>query len=203
MRYAAVLLVLGSLLGGCAASVKRTLPDSIRTVAIGRFENMTDQGLLPSLLDEELRQAFRLDGRVAVADDPAGADAVLDGSIAAYLRTPARFDANNVVQEYRVRVTIEAKLMDRGSHESLWTDRGAKPASPDALAAGAAGAAGVAAVAGTPHAPKGLAVRRLDQETNFVVVPAAGLPVETEEDAQRRIVRDLANGLVISVLEGW
>jgi hypothetical protein len=179
-RAIPVLLAVLSSLGGCAASVKRVLPDTIHTVAIARFQNTTDQDLLPTLFDEDLRRSFRLDGRLTVVEDRAAADAVLDGVIGGYTRQPSRFSANNVVEEYVVGVTVELTLTARAGHGTIWVDRGAKPGGPP-----------------------GPATRRLATDTHFVVVPASGLPVETEEDAQRRIVRDLAEAAVVRVLEGW
>ena len=105
---------------------------------------------------------------------------MLEGTIGGYTRQPSRFAATNVVQEYAVRVAVELTLTARGSRETLWIDRGAKPG-----------------------APPGPATRRLETDTHFVVVPASGLPVETEEDAQRRLVHDLAEAAVVRVLEGW
>lgn len=169
-----------AVVSGCSSTVKRTLPDTVRSIAIERFRNDTAQDLLPALLHEELRRAFRLDGRLSVMDDPIDANGVLKGAIIDYVKQPSRFDRNNVVQEYRLRMAVDLSLVDAVANRVLWTEAG--PAST---------------------AYRGGALRKLERYVNFVVVPAEGLPVETEGDAQRRMVRDLSRDIVLKVVEGW
>lgn len=165
---------------GCDQAV-RTLEPAIRTVHVAEFRNQTSSGALPAMLEDELRRALRLDARLTVRDDPQGADAVLDGSVATYTREPARFDANNIVQEYRIHLVIEATLTDGSGRRSLWSVRGSS--APPAAGAGPA--------------------RSLDRYASQVVVPAAGLAVQSEEEVQRQLARELARDLVVKVLEGW
>lgn len=174
------------LLAGCDGAVRRTLPDSVRRLSVRPFQNLSDQGLLPSHLDEEIRRAVRLDGRLTVAEQSAEAQAVLDGAIAEYVKEPARYDANNIVQEYRLRVGVDVTLTDPAVGRTLWL------------------APGVSATAAEAAAPAGKPLpHRLTRTITFTVVPASGLPVETEEDAQRRAARDLAADIVHKVLEGF
>ena len=175
---AAVLAVLA--ITGCAQTAKRTLPDGIRTIYIREFTNKTDQMALSAILLEEIRREFRLDGRLTVLDSSQGADSELDGKAVEYARQPARFDRNNVVQEYRLRLIIDCSLRDVAKGETLFQEKG-----PESSA--------------TP----GASTRKLERYTNYVVVPASGMMAETEQDAQRRIARDLARDLVLKVIEGW
>ena len=112
LRKLPLLAVLG-LSVSCQQTIKRTLPPAVRTIAIEEFENQTGQIILPSLLHEELRRAFRLDGRLSVVDEIAQGDSVLSGAITGYTRQPARFDSNNVVEEYRLRMVADLSLMDQ------------------------------------------------------------------------------------------
>ncbi len=175
---AGVVLALGS--AGCDQTVKRTLPSGIRSVYVQEFSNSTDQAILPGLLLEELRREFRLDGRLTVMDVPAGADAMLDGGVVEYMRQPARFDQNNVIQEYRLRIVVDLAFKDLAKGSMLWEEKGPKDA-----------------------ATRGGGIRKLERYTNYVVVPASGIAVETEQDAQRRMVRELARDIVLRVIEGW
>ncbi len=153
-------------LAGCETSVRRTQPPEIRTITLAEFRNDTPEPLLVPALSEELRRAFRLDGRLAVDDGGTGADAALTGALISYERYAARYDANNVVQEYRLRLVVELGLTGASS--------------------------------GTPIEA---GPRRLEHSVSHVVVPASGLPVETESDAQRRLLRELAREAVLRVLE--
>ncbi len=168
------------LLASCQQTVKRTLPGGVRTIAIEEFENQTGQVILPSLLHEELRRAFRLDGRLTVVDESSGADAVLSGAITDYTKQPARFDPNNVVEEYRLRMVTDLSLIDQQNKMFLWAEKG-----PRSTAA------------------RGGSVRKLERFLNFAVVPAEAVQAETEQDAQRRMVREFAQDIVLKVIEGW
>ena len=165
---------------GCDQTVKRTLPSEIRTLYIAEYRNQTDQSLLPSMMLEELRRSFRLDGRLNIVDDPKQASAVLEGTFTEYTKQPARYDRNNVVQEYRMRLVVDLSLTDMDRKQVLWAERGPKET-----------------------ATRGATVRKLERWANYVVVPATGVPVETETDAQRRALRELAEDTVLRVIEGW
>jgi len=175
-----VLALISTALAGCDQTVKRTLSGDVRTIAIKDFSNMSDQPVLPALVLEEVRREFRLDGRLKVMDTAEGADSQLDGTIAEYTRQPARFDRNNVVQEYRLRVVVDLALKDLVKGVTLWEEKG-----PESSA--------------TP----GASPRKLERYTNYVLVPASGVVAETELDAQRRIARELARDIVLRVIEGW
>ena len=179
-RRVGIFVALTMLGTGCSSTVKRTLPGEVRTLAIEQFRNDTAQDLLPALLHEEIRRAFRLDGRLSILDNAIDADSLLKGAVIDYIKQPARFDRNNVVQEYRLRMAVDLSLVDVAQNRVLWTESG--PAS-------------------TSY--RGAALRKLERYANFVVVPAEGLPVESEVDAQRRMVRDLARDIVLKVVEGW
>ena len=165
---------------GCDQTVKRTLPSGIRTLYVAEYRNQTDQSMLPAMMLEELRRAFRLDGRLNIVDDPKDASAVLDGTFTEYTKQPARYDRNNVVQEYRMRLVVDLSLTDLDRKQVLWAERGPKET-----------------------ATRGATVRKLERWANYVVVPATGVPVETETDAQRRALRELADDTVLRVIEGW
>ena len=176
----AAAIIAMTVLSSCDQTVKRTLAPTVRTINIREFSNLSDQPTLPTLVLEEIRREFRLDGRLIVMDTSDGSDSALDGTIAEYTRQPARFDRNNVVQEYRLRVVVDLVFKDLVRNETLWEEKG-----PDSSAA------------------KGATKRKLERYTNFVIVPASGMAVETEQDAQRRIARDLARDIVLKVIEGW
>ncbi len=179
MRPAAILAA-GILLVGCEQTVKRTLPPDIRTITIELSDNGTGEIILAPVLEEEVRRAFRLDGRLDLVNRRDGADSVLEIVITEYTKQPARFDSNNVVQEYRMRLVADLKLVDLKEGKVLWRERG-----PESTAA------------------RGGSIRKLERFLNFVVVPADGLPAETEGDAQRRMLKEFSLDIVLKVIEGW
>jgi len=175
-RFAGALLVVAGL-AGCGAAGQRVLAPTVATVAVAPFTNGTGPEALPSMLTEEVRRAFRLDGRLTVVDDPATADALLAGTVVLYDRQPSRFEASQVVREYRMRLGVEATLTGGPAKASLWAARTTGGAPP--------------------------ATGRVERDTVQVVIPATGLAVETEADAQRRLARDVAAEVVRKALEGW
>ncbi len=196
----AALLLAAVAAAGCESVGVRRLDPGVKTLAIASFANATGEAALPTLVVEELRRAARLDGRLTVVDDAAGADAVLGGTITAYDRQPSRFDANNVVREYHLRLAASVSLKDAGQSRSLWATRNSEATGSVAKTGGVQA---VAATQAPAYSAAPVDLHTADRGTTQVVIPASGLAVESEPDAQRRLARDLAAEIVLKMLEGW
>lgn len=119
---------------GCGYTTKTSLPEHIRSVHVTRVENKIDisaeisdkrpfQVYRPGL-EVELRNALidRLifDGHLRVSTD-AASDATLMTELTGFDREPLRYNANDTVQEFRIRVTATARLIDKRSGEAIWS----------------------------------------------------------------------------------
>ena len=70
----------------------------------------------------EVINKFLLDGNYKVKD--AGkARFILRGALVDFIRDPLRYDANDNVIEYRLRVIVDIKLYDREKDEIVWVEK--------------------------------------------------------------------------------
>lgn len=121
---------------GCGYTTKTSLPDHIRSVHVPRVENKIDisaeisekkpfQIYRPGL-EVELRNAIidRLvfDGHLRVATD-AVSDATLALELTGFDREPLRYNANDTIQEFRIRVTASAQFVDKQSGQVIWSSK--------------------------------------------------------------------------------
>lgn len=119
---------------GCGYTTKTSLPDHIRSVHVTSVENKIDisadvsskkpfQVYRPAL-EVELRNALTdrlvFDGHLKVAQE-AASDAVLRTQLVGFDREPLRYNANDTIQEFRIRVTASAQLVDKQSGQVIWS----------------------------------------------------------------------------------
>jgi hypothetical protein len=110
---------------GCGYTTKTMLPDNVKTVHVDIFDNNIDITKEVSAKDKyevyrpnlevDLRDAIVnrifLDGNLKIIDKDS-ADAVLEGQIMQYRKDPLRYQ-DEVVQEYRISIVCDIKLVDR------------------------------------------------------------------------------------------
>lgn len=132
----ALVLWCSLLLTGCGYTTKTIMPDNIRTIQVEIFKNDIDVTKEVSAKDKyevyrpnlevDLRDAIVnrifLDGNLKMADRDS-ADAVLEGRIAQYRKDPLRYQ-NEVVQEYRVSIVCDIKLINQRDSKVLFEEEG-------------------------------------------------------------------------------
>lgn len=120
VRYA-LLLVLA--LGGCGyhlAGETSGLPEDVHSLSVGTITNhCREHGLEKTLafaLEREIhvRQHFRME------EDPAGADAVLSGTIRDLIARPVAFDANDRAVQYELTLVLDLTLTRQSDGHALW-----------------------------------------------------------------------------------
>jgi outer membrane lipopolysaccharide assembly protein LptE/RlpB len=98
------------------------MPADIRTVQVEYFNNATLEPLLEravtSAIVDRLARSRLLD--IAPQGD---ADAVLSGAVVSYGTTPASYDRNDIVREFRATMAIEATLRATADERVLWRGR--------------------------------------------------------------------------------
>ncbi|MGM0381460.1 MAG: LPS assembly lipoprotein LptE [bacterium] len=150
------------LLAGCAGG-SHSIPTNVRDLAVVPFDNSSAEPGLENILTDEIIQQLLAEGQLNLVK-PEEADVILRGNIDRYRRIPMIYDERDRVQQYRVRVEINYKLIDPATDRALRTFED---------------------------------IYR--QSTYSEVVP----PIETEYDAQERVLFQLARDVVTSVVEGW
>lgn len=130
-RLLTLALAVGVFLCGCGYTTSSTLPSSIKTIAVDKFENAIDftseqnrETYFP-LMEVKLRNAvvdrFLLDGHLRVEDEDA-ADLALKARLIGYQRDALRYTDNDDVQEYRVRITVDMKVWNRQTDTLEWEE---------------------------------------------------------------------------------
>jgi outer membrane lipopolysaccharide assembly protein LptE/RlpB len=110
---------------GCGYRLRGTgssLPPSIKTVSVPVFRNMTTRYELDVKLTRAVIDELVARGRVAVAADPAGADAVLEGVITSFSARPIGFSGQGQADRYNITVTASVALKDRAGETTLFSN---------------------------------------------------------------------------------
>jgi hypothetical protein len=116
---AAVLLLFTA---GCGAySFSPSGRSAVKSIAVPLFENQTREYGIRELLTEGVINGFVRDGSLPVVNEKR-AEAVLRGNVLSYVRQAYTYAADESVQEYRVIITIEARLEDPVRRQVIWEE---------------------------------------------------------------------------------
>lgn len=121
MLFASLVLV-----SSCGYRVSGTgflIPEGTKTIAVPGFINNTNEPYVDLELTKAVSDEFIADGRLRVADVES-ADLVLRGKVVKYEVTALSFTADTFVQQYRVRLVVDASLEDLRSKKILWKENG-------------------------------------------------------------------------------
>lgn len=110
-RRGATLALMLAALAGCGYSLRGTLPDHVRTVAVPVFANKTSEPAVENLLTQAVVQAFSTNGRLRVVK-PEEADAILEGEVVGYEIQALAFDPRASIRQYRLVVTMNLRFRD-------------------------------------------------------------------------------------------
>ncbi len=114
--------------GGCAGEGLYTsapaliLPSHIRSIAVRPFVNKTQFFGLEEKLRLRVEEEFIVDGRLPYVNKESEADGVVVGEIVRYIKEPISYDANHVVEEYKLWVIINLSFIDRVNNVRLWEE---------------------------------------------------------------------------------
>jgi len=108
---APALVVAVAALAGCGYSLRGSLPDRIKTVAVPVFVNRTSEPAVENFLTQAVVHAFSTNGRLRVVK-PEEADALLEGEVVGYQIQPLALDPRANIQQYRLLVTMNLKMRD-------------------------------------------------------------------------------------------
>ncbi len=125
------ILSLFLVLSGCGYTTGSLLPSNYRVISVQPFKNKVGylnentRGLYIPLLEHKAHDAivsrFQMDGHLKV-NSAGEADLILQGNLIGFDREDIRTDDNNNIKEYRVRVTVELKLLDSATGQEVWSE---------------------------------------------------------------------------------
>ena len=90
-------------------------------LAVPLFENRTPEFGIRESLTEGIINGFIRDGTLPVVNEKR-AEAILRGTVLSYRREAYTYDAQEIVTEYRVHITIEARLEDPAKRTVIWEE---------------------------------------------------------------------------------
>ncbi len=99
------------------------VPEGTRTIAVPVFVNGTNEPYVDTAVTQAVIDEFAADGRLKV-EDLSGADLALRGRITAYSVTALSYTAEAYVQQYKVRLVVDARLEDLRTKKVLWREQG-------------------------------------------------------------------------------
>lgn len=121
---------------GCGYTTKSLLPSDIKTIYVDNFANGIKitaeqsnvrmyRGYTPGMertLTTAVIDKFLTDGTLKIVSEN-DADLVLTGELVDFGHDVLRYDANNNVEEYRVRIVVNMALEDRKKGKVLWSEK--------------------------------------------------------------------------------
>jgi outer membrane lipopolysaccharide assembly protein LptE/RlpB len=111
-------------LAGCGyhmAGHSDLIPQSVHTIAIPAFGNVTTRYKLTDWLPEAIAREFIASTRYRVVSDPDQADAVLHGAVVNYFSYPTIFDTQTGrATGVDIRVTLQVSLVERATGKVLF-----------------------------------------------------------------------------------
>ncbi len=115
------LIALSFVLVSCGYQVQDYLPSNVTAVYVPLFQNNTDRYGLEERLTEEVIKKFLVDGSLKV-EKKTKSQAMLEGRITRYMLIPLVYDVNNLVEEYKMVLTVNLRLIDMTTREVLWEE---------------------------------------------------------------------------------
>ena len=93
----------------------------IKSMAVERFESKTTEYGLADRVTDLVIDAFIEDGTMDIAAIE-NADAILEGTLVSYRRSPFNYDENDQVQAYSVTMVFDMALKKPGDDAEIWRE---------------------------------------------------------------------------------
>jgi outer membrane lipopolysaccharide assembly protein LptE/RlpB len=119
--HAAVFLLLA--IAACGyhfAGERLGVPEDVRSLGVGRIDNRSREHGLEKTLAFTIEREIQIRRQFLLADDPAGADAVLSGTIRELHLRPVAFDANDLAVQYELVLVVDLSLRRQSDGRLLW-----------------------------------------------------------------------------------
>ncbi len=123
---AAALVLVVSSCGYHLSGRGTVVPEGGLNIAVPVFFNATNEPYVDADVTQAVVEEFLTDGRLRVVNLE-NADVALRGRIDKYEAIPASYNPASFVQQYRVRIVVEASLQDLRTKKILWQEKGIEP----------------------------------------------------------------------------
>ena len=126
-----------TLMQGCGYTTRSLLPSNFKTIYVESFKNTIKitaeqsdvrmyTGYVPGMeigLTKAVIDKYISDGNLRIASE-SDADLVMKGTLTDFRKEPLRYDANDNVDEYRIKLIVDLELVDQESAKTVWTEKG-------------------------------------------------------------------------------
>jgi hypothetical protein len=189
--FLALLSVLPVACGYHFAGTEVQLPEGVRSVRVGEFDNRSRQFGLDRELSLAIEREFYRRGVLRVEENPELGDSELSGTIRSFKVRPVAFDAQDEALEYEAELILDVSLRRRSDGKVIWKGSGLSEVEDYSVAARIV-------VPSTSQFQQGtLAVDDLQRLTDIQLA-------ETEKQlAIQRLVQSLARNVHERILDGF
>jgi len=122
---------------GCGYTARSLLPSDMKTIYVENFANKIPiseptsdmrmyRGYRPRMefdVTKAIVDRFLYDGSLKVVSTK-DADLILNGELIDYVKEPLRYDRDNNIEEYRVRLVTDLRLTDTKKGVEMWHEKG-------------------------------------------------------------------------------
>lgn len=134
----AISLICVTLIPGCGYTTRSLLPSNFKSIYVENFKNSINvsaeqtnlrmyRGYRPGMevdLTKAVRDKYLFDGNLKIANNSDNADLILNTNLVDFKRDALRYDANDNVEEYRVKLIVNMELIDAGTGKTVWKEKG-------------------------------------------------------------------------------
>jgi hypothetical protein len=131
------IFLLLAFLAGCGYTTRSLLPSNYKTIHVDNFKNAVAitaeqsnvrmyRGYRPGMeidLTKAVIDKFLEDGNLKISQDT-DCDLILSGDLVDFKRDALRYDANDNVEEYRIKMIVDISLDDSKSGKNVWVEKG-------------------------------------------------------------------------------
>lgn len=124
-------------MGGCGYTTSSVISSGAKSIYIDNFKNkiqlteeVTDKRMYIGYrsgmeldITRNVIDRFMLDGNLKVTTRDL-ADLILEGELTDFRKEALRYDANDNILEYRVKIIVNIELIDSREDKTLWKERG-------------------------------------------------------------------------------
>ena len=123
--------------GGCGYTTASLLPTQYKTIYVETFSNKIQvtaeqsnvrmyRGYRPGLEIDVTRaiiDKYMMDGNLNIGKSERS-DLLLKGELTDYKKEALRYDTNNNIEEFRLRLVVNIEVYDRAQNKRLWAETG-------------------------------------------------------------------------------
>lgn len=137
LKGAVALFSAALLISGCGYTTRSLLPSELKTIYVDNFVNKINitaessdarmyQSYRPGMeidVTKAIRDKYLFDGNLKVSDTK-NADLILKGELVDFRNEALRYDRNDNVQEYRIRMVVNLELINAKDGSTRWKEAG-------------------------------------------------------------------------------